>query len=164
MRNWWIAALLIACVADTATHAQADSSHRVQQQTVLPKGTLVRVDQEHKRVTGTLAYPFVVTRSDTVVLLRCNTCANQRFPGNSLGALAVGTGASRATHVAYGIGGGIVAGVSVGALLGRYSWYGPSGGERGAGAGIGAVLGAGVGTLIGAALPPSLHWVTLDVR
>jgi hypothetical protein len=161
VRNWWIIVFLLSDLVSTAAMAQADSSHRAQPPAVLDKGTLVRVDQEHERVTGTLVRPFNFTRLDTVVLIRCNTCANQRFPGNTLDSLAVGTGAPRATHVAYGIAGGIVAGVSAGALLGGHSWYGPSGGDRAAGVGIGAVLGAAAGALIGAALPPSLHWISL---
>ncbi|HSU95980.1 MAG TPA: hypothetical protein VLI40_02070, partial [Gemmatimonadaceae bacterium] len=144
-----------------------DSSHRVQPPTVLRKGTLVRVDQEHEWVIGTLVRPFAVTRTDTVVLVHCNTCANQSFPGNTLAALAVGTGASRATHVAYGIAGGAGAGLSLGALLGRYALYAGNetrGGNPGTGAVLGGLLGAGVGALVGAALPPSLHWITLDLR
>jgi hypothetical protein len=147
--------------------AQADSSHRARQPAVLDKGALVRVDQEHEWVTGTLVRPFTLTRSDTVVLVRCNTCANQRFPGNTLDSLAAGTGASRAKHAAYGIAGGTLAGVSLGALVGRYALYAgkeTSGGNPGIGAVLGALFGAGAGALIGASLPPSLHWITFDLR
>jgi len=164
MKTVWIAAIAATCLLGTAAFAQSDSSRHMQQQTILGVGALVRIDDGHVLTTGTLVHPFTLTHADTVVLVRCNTCTRERIPGNILQSIAVGTGASRATHVAYGIAGGIVAGVSAGVLLGAHSWYGPSGGDRGAAVGIGAVLGAGAGALIGAALPQSLHWISLGLH
>lgn len=171
MKKWWIAVVfaagMAASVLSSAAMAQVDSSRDVAPRSVIRTGTIIRVDDGHGSATGTLVHPFAVMRADTIVLVRCRTCVRENYPGSALRSAEVAVGTSRSTHVAQGIVVGAIAGVSAGALVGRYYIYAgkeTSGGNPTIGAVLGGLLGVSVGALVGASLPSSFHWMTLELR